>query len=184
LSHSCVQGWTGLAGDLGNIGADPLLADADGLDNILGTDDDNVRVRSGSRCIDAGDNTMLPPDFTDLDADGDTGEPTSLDAAGFWRAEDDPATVDTGVGPSPIVDMGAYEFVLSCPADLDLDRDVDNDDLLILESCASGPGIGYTGVACEMADLDDDLDVDQTDFGLMQRCVQGSGIPTGPDCLE
>lgn len=184
LFYSCVQGWTGIAGGLGNTGTDPLLADPDGLDNLVGTDDDNVRIRPGSPCIDAGDNTMLPPDFTDLDADGDTVEPTPLDATGYPRFEDDPTTVDTGVGPSPIVDMGAFEFVLPCPADLDLDRDVDNDDLLILEACASGPGIGYTDVACEMADLDDDLDVDQTDFGLMQRCVQGGGIHTGPDCLE
>ena len=26
------------------------------------------------------------------------------------RFRDDPETVDTGVGPPPIVDMGAYEF--------------------------------------------------------------------------
>jgi hypothetical protein len=160
------------------------LADPDGLDNLAGTDDDNVRIRPGSPCIDAGDNTMLPPDFTDLDADGDTAEPTPLDATGYPRFEDNPTTVDTGVGPSPIVDIGAFEFVLPCPADLDLDRDVDNDDLLILEACASGPGIGYAGVACETADLDDDFDVDQTDFSLMQRCLNGPGIQMGPDCLE
>ncbi len=184
LSYSCIQGWTGLAGGLGNTGADPLLADPDGLDNIAGTADDNVRIRPGSPCIDAGDNTMLPPDFTDLDADGNAGEPTSLDAAGYPRFEDDPTTLDTGTGTPPIVDMGAYEFVPPCPADLDLDRDVDNVDLLILESCASGPGISYGDATCQTADLDNDLDVDQTDFGLLQRCLQGSGSPAGPECLE
>jgi hypothetical protein len=184
LSYSCVQGWTGLAGGAGNTGADPLMVDPDGLDNVAGTDDDNVRIRPGSPCIDAGDSTMLPPDFTDLDGDGDTAEPTSLDAAGYPRFEDDPATLDTGMGASPLVDIGAFEFLPSCPADLDLDRDVDHDDLLILESCASGPGIGYAGVTCEMADLDDDFDVDQTDFSLMQRCLNGPGIQMGPDCLE
>ena len=62
-------------------------------------------------------------DFTDLDADGDTNEPTSLDAAGYPRFEDDLAIVDTGMGTPPMIDMGAFEFVSSCPADLDLDRD-------------------------------------------------------------
>lgn len=184
MSCSCVQGWTGLAGGPGNTGADPLLADPDGLDNIAGTDDDNVKLRAGSPCIDAGDNGMLPPDFTDLDGDGDTGEPTSLDATGYPRFEDDPATLDTGIGLSPIVDMGAYESVPLCPADLDLDRDVDDTDVLVFESCASGPGITYRDSTCRPADLDDDLDVDQTDFSLLQRCLNGPTIFVGPDCLQ
>ncbi len=63
-----VQGWAGLGGGTGNTGAAPLPADPDGLGNITGTDDDNLKIRPGSPCIDAGDNSMLPPDFTDLDA--------------------------------------------------------------------------------------------------------------------
>jgi len=93
VSYSDVQdGWFGA----GNIDADPLFVDPKGIDNIAGTDDDNLRLLGGSACIDAGDNTAVPPSVT-TDLDGDA------------RFADDPATPDTGVGTPPIVDMGAYE---------------------------------------------------------------------------
>jgi hypothetical protein len=47
--------------------------------------------------IDAGDNTALPGDLT-----------TDLD--GLSRFTDVATKADTGVGPAPVVDMGAYEF--------------------------------------------------------------------------
>lgn len=90
----------------------------------------------------------------------------------------------SGIGAPPMVDMGACDFVPLCPADLELDRDVDHVDLLTLESCASWPGTDYNDDACEMADLDDDLDVDQTDFSLLEQCLNGPGIVMGPACLE
>ncbi|MGB2985555.1 MAG: right-handed parallel beta-helix repeat-containing protein, partial [Phycisphaerae bacterium] len=100
VSYSDVQGgWPGT----GNIGADPLFADADGPDNIPGTEDDNLCLSPGSPCIDAGDNDAVPPDTTDLD-----GNP---------RLVDDSCTPDSGdagaIGP-PIVDMGSYEYQGDC----------------------------------------------------------------------
>ena len=45
VTYSCVQGgWTGT----GNINSNPLFVDADGLDNIAGTIDDNYHI--GSSC--------------------------------------------------------------------------------------------------------------------------------------
>ena len=44
---------------MGNSSADPLFLDADGLDNIPGTEDDDLRLQSGSPAIDAGDNAAL-----------------------------------------------------------------------------------------------------------------------------
>jgi parallel beta-helix repeat protein len=45
----------------GNINTDPLFVDADGDDNIVGTEDDDLRLLEGSPCIDAGDNSAVPP---------------------------------------------------------------------------------------------------------------------------
>ncbi len=99
VSFSDVQG--GLPGgtidDGGNIDADPLFVDADGTDGIIGTNDDNLRLRTTSPCIDAGDNT----------APGLVGILTDLD--GNDRFHDDPGVPDTGNGTPPIVNMGAYE---------------------------------------------------------------------------
>jgi len=98
----------------GNIDDDPLFARSpdpgpdgewDGIDDDFG----NLRLLPGSPCIDAGDNTTVPPDVADLDGDGDVGEPTPFDLAGAPRFQDDPDTADTGNGTPPIVDMGAYE---------------------------------------------------------------------------
>ena len=72
----------------GNIDADPLFSDPANAD---------YRIGPGSPCIDAADNTAVPPEIT-----------TDLD--GNPRFVDDPNTPDTGNGDPPIVDMGAYEF--------------------------------------------------------------------------
>jgi len=98
IEHNCIQGWTGAWGGSGNFGLDPRLADADGPDGVAGTFDDDLRLRPGSPCQDAGDNAALPRDGFDLDGDGDTTEPIPLDLVG------NPRTVNR------TVDMGAYEY--------------------------------------------------------------------------
>jgi len=120
VTYCDVQG--GYAGE-GNIDADPLFVDPD---------NHNFRIGPGSPCIDAGDNTAVPPDTFDLDEDGDIEEPIPFDFDGNPRFVDDPYTQDTGVG-YPCVDMGAYEYQgPGCPADFDGDGDVDTADLLYL----------------------------------------------------
>jgi hypothetical protein len=86
------------------ISDDPLFLDADGLDNEIGTDDDNLRLLFGSTCIDAGDNEA------DVDADtpGVQGLPL-IDFDGEARFVEDPNVPNTGNGTPPIIDMGAYE---------------------------------------------------------------------------
>jgi len=107
VSFSDVQGgWPGVA----NIDGDPLFASADG---IPGTAGDDVRLLSGSPCIDVGSNAAVPADEADLDSDGDTVEPIPFDLDGILRHVDDPVTPDCplgGCGTPPVVDMGAYEF--------------------------------------------------------------------------
>jgi len=83
LNYCNIQG--GWAGD-GNINADPNFVDADGPDDIIGTEDDNLRLLYGSPCINAGDNNAVPPEITtDID-----GNPRIVNGT---------------------VDMGAYEYV-------------------------------------------------------------------------
>jgi hypothetical protein len=116
VTYSDVEG--GYEGT-GNIDADPMFADADGPDNIFGTEDDNLWLLPGSPCIDAGDNTAVPEGVvTDLD--------------GHPRFINDPKTSDTGNGTPPIVDMGAYEYNEYRPIIYKVD-DVNDDDCV-------GPG--------------------------------------------
>lgn len=96
INYSCVQGWMGGLSGIGNDGNDPLFVDIDGIDGIFGNVDDDLRLGIGSPCIDAGDNTAVPPSVT-LDLDGEE------------RFMDDHNVADTGNGTAPIVDMGAYE---------------------------------------------------------------------------
>ncbi|UCE61113.1 MAG: right-handed parallel beta-helix repeat-containing protein [Phycisphaerales bacterium] len=117
ITFSDVQGgWPGE----GNINADPSFVDADGPDDIPGTEDDNLRLAIGSPCIDAGDNTAVPPDVADLDGDGDMAERTPLDLGNVTRFTDDLDTPDSGIADPPdypyVVDMGAHEFYPPVPA--------------------------------------------------------------------
>lgn len=56
----------------------------------------DYRLSGPSPCVDAGDNTAVPPGIV-------------TDLGGRPRLVDDPARPDTGNGTPPIVDMGAYE---------------------------------------------------------------------------
>jgi len=97
VQHSIVQGgWTGI----GNLDANPLFVDPFTR---------NLSLRPGSPAIDAGSNDLVLRDSNDVDRDGDTLERTPLDRAGRARRFDDPVVPDTGQGPAPVTDMGAYE---------------------------------------------------------------------------
>lgn len=99
VNSSLIQGLTGTLGGIGNFDADPMFVDADGVDNILGNDDDNVRLLSGSPAIDTGDNAAVPVGVT-TDRDG----AARIQCAG----------VDVGAFESP---FGTGAPVITCPAD-------------------------------------------------------------------
>jgi hypothetical protein len=66
ISYSCLQG--GYPGT-GNIDVDPLFVDADGTDDTVGTEDDNLHLKSYSPCINQG---MAQGDVhQQIDMDGD-----------------------------------------------------------------------------------------------------------------
>ncbi len=104
---SDVMGWTGGLPGSFVISADPLFVDADGADNVLGTEDDDMRLSISSPCIDgAGNDAFVGPDFADLDDDGDTIEDVPKDRADSGRVCDDPAVANSFAGS---IDLGAYE---------------------------------------------------------------------------
>jgi len=94
INHCCIQGWSGELGGTGNFGLDPLFVDPNGPDNEIGTEDDNLRLKLGSPCINTGDNSAIPVDEFDLDSDGDPNEPIPFDIDGNPRIRN--GTVDIG----------------------------------------------------------------------------------------
>jgi len=104
-----------LPGYLGSgcINEDPLFVDANGPDTITGTEDDNLRLKADSPCIDVGDANYPDPNY-----------PTDLDGRD--------RTVDGDCNDTDIVDMGAFEFTSAYYSDFDGDCDVEFIDYSIL----------------------------------------------------
>lgn len=91
--HSILQGLNIDHDHGGNLVSDPRFVDPDGPDDILGNDDDDLRLSRGSPAIDAGINSASSLPLTDL--------------GGNVRVFND------------IVDLGAYESQIPpCPADV------------------------------------------------------------------
>lgn len=97
--------YTNVEGDApgtGNIDTDPLFTNPAM---------DDYSLLSASPCIDAGNNTLVPAG-------------TTADLASAARFVDDPLAPDSGVGPAPVVDMGALEVQAApppCPGDANHD---------------------------------------------------------------
>ncbi|MBN2473340.1 MAG: right-handed parallel beta-helix repeat-containing protein [Pirellulales bacterium] len=108
--------------------ADPQFVRAPdpGQDGVWGTADDDygdLRLRSSSPALDAGNNFAIPADIADLDGDGNRAERLPLDLGWSTRVAADPAVADTGWPPNglPLVDLGAFESHNLPPADLNGD---------------------------------------------------------------
>lgn len=98
----------GVTDDGENLDQDPLFIDPDGPDGTAGTTDDDLLVEERSPAVDAGDNTVLPDDVLDVNANGNTSEGLPIDIAGAVRRQDVSGTSPDG---SFVVDMGAYEVI-------------------------------------------------------------------------
>ena len=154
----------------GNINANPKFVDANGADDIIGTEDDNLRLSVGSPCIDAGDNSSVPADTADLDGDTNTTEPVPFDLEGRHRFFDDPCTADSGNGTPPVVDMGAYEYgsCLAVRGDFEGDDcDVDFADYAIFtEAWLTEPGDAQWNPNCDIS-IPADKFIDWNDLAVM-----------------
>jgi len=142
IDYSIVEGWSGTFGGVGNSGADPIFVDADGADDIAGTEDDDLRLMPGSPAINAGDPIATGLPTTDLD--------------GHARVLCD------------LVDIGAYEFGIG---DINCDQSVDLFDFASWSFCMTGPSTAETAVpqGCEPFDFNADSAIDLLDFAEFQN---------------
>ncbi|MHC4086734.1 MAG: right-handed parallel beta-helix repeat-containing protein, partial [Planctomycetota bacterium] len=176
VTYSDIQGgW----GGTGNIDEDPLFVNADNND---------LRLRACSPCVDAGNNAAASPDVNDL--------------AGNDRFVDDVGIVDTGLGTAPIVDMGAYERQFSTPTQLvhNITQDVNYcsiqlaiDDANDFEKIVVKPGIYYEtidfkGKAITLSNSDPNdpnivaaTIIDGTGYYHVIQCVSGEDTNTTLD---
>lgn len=96
-----------------NISADPLFVDPDGADDLSGTPDDDLRLRSDSPCLNAARNRDMPLDRFDVDRNGRNDERISIDLDRNPRFDATPSKHITGEDDKPILlnvaDMGAFE---------------------------------------------------------------------------
>ncbi|MBI4718222.1 MAG: right-handed parallel beta-helix repeat-containing protein [Planctomycetes bacterium] len=140
INHSTVEGWDTTYGGVGNSGLDPLFADPDGPDDILGTEDDNLRLAPDSPAINAGQPS--PPLY-------------------YRKDLDNHARILYGR-----IDQGAYEFGIG---DYSGDRAVTPADFTAWSSCSTPPqGVTPTGT-CTHLDFNADSDVDLEDFAGFAR---------------
>ncbi|MBU0718226.1 MAG: hypothetical protein KJ749_08265 [Planctomycetes bacterium] len=138
--YNCIRYWSGALGGTENTGQDPLFVDADGLDEMPGTSDDNLRLTLDSPSINAGDPGLQAAGYgTDLD-----GRPRIL---------------------CDRIDRGAYEAGLG---NYDCDTDVDLADFASWDTCMTGPDAGPYDDNCEAFDSEHDWDVDLEDFAAFQ----------------
>jgi len=168
ISYSDIQNWFG---GPGNINTDPLFIDANGVDDIVGTEDDDLRLLPGSPCIDAGDNTAIPPSVvSDLDGNARI--------------------------INHIVDMGAYEFCLLVVDDDAPDDPGPNDPQVSdpqengseahpfdsIQQALDAAGDGYT-VRVRQGRYTEPDNADRIDF-LDKNIVLTSSHPTDWDVVE
>lgn len=138
--------------------------------------DGDYRLRPGSPCIDAGDNSAVR-DATDTDLNGQP------------RFYDVPDVPDTGLCGEPcdrpVVDMGAYEYLTAPPPDGDLDNDGDVD-AVDFEWFLSALGFASGQPAYDpAADYDGDGVVTLVDYQhWLQAYREALGEPSAPAPLE
>jgi predicted outer membrane repeat protein len=137
---------------------DPKFIDINGADNVPGNFDDNLRLQPNSPCIDAGNNNLVSADTYDLDDDFNVFEKWSTDIDGNPRLVDDLLVADTGVGPAPIIDRGAFEAQNVCLADFNHDGFVNGDDYDAFASAFEAANIA--------ADLNNDHFVNGDDYDM------------------
>jgi hypothetical protein len=164
-SYVSAQGGGVVWGDNNIYGASSAVGyvDANGLDDVVGTDDDNLRLAWDSACVDAGDNDEVPADLlTDLD-----GNPRILNGDGIDGAD---------------VDMGAYEFNPDC----DGNGVYDSDDLA---DCDGSPWCGdcnENGVL-DVCDIASGTSADLNGDGIPDECMldcNGNLIPDDIDIFD
>ena len=152
VDFSCVHGWTGALGGTGDFSSDPMFVqmpsdggdgwvddpNTTGVDESANNDYGNLRLQSGSACVDSGDNNRVARDTLDFDDDDCPTDRIPIDLDHNYRLHDDPVTPDSGLptGAPAVVDRGPYELGASatippsaCPGDTNCDGLINNGDI-------------------------------------------------------
>jgi hypothetical protein len=158
VSYCDIQG--GYTGD-GNIDSDPLFTDPNGLDGILGTLDDDLRLSYLSPCRDKGSDALLPQDILDLDGDSDTVESIPYDLDNHTRV------IDGDCGGTATVDMGALEYNPKQSGDLDTNCTIDILDFSIFaRAWQTGPQDAAWNPDCKLS-FPADQSINLYDFSVL-----------------
>ncbi|MFO0827112.1 MAG: hypothetical protein U0572_03095 [Phycisphaerales bacterium] len=139
LAFTGIQNW--LSGSVAgasetnvfDCGTDGDMVDANGLDNLFGTSDDDYSPAACSHLVDASSTQLVPDDLGDLDDDGNTTEEWAFDLVAKPRIVDLPAPNDV-VGAQGRIDIGVIEAQSQVLADADFNDDgfVNGADLALL----------------------------------------------------
>ena len=158
ISFNCIQGWTGVWGGEGNIDADPLFLDADGLDNIPGTPDDDLHIGPSSPCVGTGD-------------DGAQALP-AFDFEGDPRVQQ--CRVDMGADETPFFNDDCNTNGVADACDLETGASPDCNGNLIPDECDVASG---ASADCNVNGVPDECDPDCDNDGHPDDCVPpGAGF--------
>ncbi len=157
VSHCCIEGWTGDRGGVAIIADDPMFVDMDGLDDTLGTADDDLHVSLCSPLIDAGNNAP-PGGIADPDIEGNPRISNGVIDIGVFEDPDAGGFPDTDGDSKP-------DFCDPCPLDSPDDTD--------------GDGVCDSDDQCPGFDDQFDCDADGLPDGCEADC-QPNGVPD--DC--
>ena len=172
-SFSCVCG----VGGVGNLCEDPMFWDPDGLDDVLGTEDDDLRLASSSPCVDAGNDGLAATDSADLNDNGLLTEPTPFD-------------LDLTPRFNGRIDIGAYEFDcngngIANSQDIADQMSTDCDENGVPDDCQEDCNANQIADACEPDDdgdgVIDDCDACPGDAAKTDAGICGCGWADG-DC--
>lgn len=141
MTYSAVENFADDIPGFGNTGAEPMFVDPDGVDEVRGTADDDLRLLPQSLLINAGD-------------------PDVINEAGIADLDGRPRVM------CGTVDIGAYEFGAG---DVTCDRQVTLVDFAHWPGCATGPGADSAAPECVALDLRYDGPIDLRDFSEFAR---------------
>lgn len=158
--------------DNSNINLDPLFCEAGDQLFPLG-------ITNDSPCVDRGHDDYVPPDFADVDDNGNSTEVLPWDRLRMGRFRD-------ATPSGEIVDMGAYEVDdrVECLEDINGDGQRNLTDLAILLT-----NFGLSPGECpgHSADINDDGEIDLTDLAILLTVYgtpcEGESMMAGNDPL-